>query len=178
MQYVGFIRGINVGGKQMKMEVLREMLQSLGYTNVKTILASGNVLFTAQEQDMVKLKATIEAGIQKTFHYTASVLLRTMDQIQELAGAAPFKGIEVKKETRLYVTFLGEPSRSSLPIPYTSEDGNFKILRVTDSETCSVLTLTPDRGTVDVMAVLEKEYGKNVTTRNWNTIEKIIKAAG
>lgn len=172
MKYVAFIRGINVGGKQMKMEKLREMLAQLGFTDIKTILASGNAVFETEPSDT--LKNTIEQAIVETFGYSASIILRTRDEIQAIAANNPFQNIEVTKQTRLYVTFLSETPTNTLPIPYT--DSNYQILRVTDGEIYSVLTVTPERGTTDAMAILEKTFGKNITTRNWNTIEKVVKA--
>jgi uncharacterized protein (DUF1697 family) len=77
----------------------------------------------------------------------------------------------------LYVTFLTEKHQSSLKIPYESPDKNLKIIRATASEVCSVVTLSPNTGTVDLMSFLEKEFGRKITTRNWNTIGKILKAA-
>jgi uncharacterized protein (DUF1697 family) len=86
---------------------------------------------------------------------------------------SPFEDVTVTSQTRLYVTFLSEKPASNLEIPYESPEKDFRILSVSDSEVCSVLTLTPNRGTTKAMDILEKEFGKNITTRNWNTVQKI-----
>jgi uncharacterized protein (DUF1697 family) len=96
-------------------------------------------------------------------------------EIQELADSNPFKKITVTPQMRLYVTFLSEKPKSSLKIPYESPEKDFKIVRVSNNEVCSVLTLSPNTGTVDAMSVLEKEFGRKVTTRNWNTVIKLLK---
>jgi uncharacterized protein (DUF1697 family) len=172
--FVAFLRGINVGGKhKIEMAALRQVFADAGFSNIKTILASGNVLFEATEADPARLKSSIEAALQQAFSHQISVLLRSRAEIQTLVDADPFGGIPVTPETRLYITFLPSAPKA-LPGPAeipTAE--NYQILSVTPGEVVSVLTLMPQFGTVDSMEILEKVFGKQVTTRNWNTIQKI-----
>ncbi len=177
-KYVAFLRGINVGGhKTIKMDELKKAFEALGFASVKTLLASGNVLFAATAASESTLAKKIEKKLATAFGHEIGVLIRKIEGLQRLADADPFAGIKVTPQTRLYVTFLAEKNKSGLKIPYESPDKSFKIIRVTGSEVCSVLTLTPNSRTVDLMSVLEKEFGRKVTTRNWNTIEKILKAS-
>jgi uncharacterized protein (DUF1697 family) len=172
--YVAFLRGINVGGHhKISMGDLRQAFAGLGFQNVKTVLASGNVRFETPREDAGALSAEIAARLRETFGYEIAVILRTGEQIQALVDSDPFAGIEVTPETRRYVTFLPEKPRAALQLPYESEDGSFRILRITGSEVCSVLNVTQTRS-VDEMAVLEKEFGKQITTRNWNTVLKLL----
>jgi uncharacterized protein (DUF1697 family) len=176
-RYVAFLRGINVGGRRsVKMDDLSAACTVLGFTEVKTLIASGNVLFTAAEQSETAVTKTIEDGLEQAFGFRIHTMIRTLAAVLALIGSDPFAGIEVRKETRLYVTLLPTPSNSTLTVPYVSMGGDYRILSRTDREVFSVLTLNPDRKTVDAMSILEKEYGKNVTTRNWNTILKLPKA--
>lgn len=178
MKYIAFLRGINVGGhKKVKMEELKKTFEALGFENVKTLLASGNVIFSAPPENESTLVQKIEKKLETAFGHEIGVLIRKIETLQKLAEANPFAGIEVTPQTRLYVTFLAEKSSSSLKIPYETPDRNFIILSATGSEVCSVLTLSPDSRTVDLMSILEKEFGRKITTRNWNTIQKIIKAS-
>ena len=172
--YVAFLRGINVGGnKLIKMEDLKRALVAMKFGNVKTLLASGNVIFETAKTKEATLAKTIAVALQDTFGSQIGVIVRSIDDIEKLIASNPFKGIKLTKETRLYVTFLPEKSKSSLKIPYSSPEKDLRILRATDTEVCSVLTLSPDRNSVDLMKIIEKEWGKNVTTRSWNTILKI-----
>lgn len=169
--YILFLRGINVGGnKKVPMADLKKLLVSLGFQNVKTYLASGNASFEAK----TKPSATeIERQIEKTFGFPVDTIIRTLADLQKIRTSDPFAGIDVTKQTRLYVTFLTDKPASSLPIPYTSPDKSFRILSATKSEICSVLDLAIAT-TPEAMNILEKTYGKKITTRNWNTIFKII----
>ena len=177
-KHVAFLRGINVGGhKPIKMDELKKAFGTCGFANVKTILASGNVLFETSKSSESSLTRKIESTLESTFGHQVGVLVRTVEALQELADKGPFSGIKVTPQTRLYVTFIPENPGSDLDIPYESPDGNFKIISATSDEVISVLTLSPGSRTVDLMSILEKKFGKKVTTRNWNTIQKILKAA-
>jgi len=102
------------------------------------------------------------------------VTLRTFSEIQKFVKSAPFKNVTVTPQTRLYVTFRRDKTKGSLKIPYQSPEKDFQILRASPTEVCSVLTLSPGRRTPELMSILEKEFGKTVTTRNWNTIIKVL----
>lgn len=176
IDYAAFLRGINVGGFNIKMDQLRATFAELGFENVKTVLASGNVLFRAVATNEDVLTAEIEQKLLATFGREIDVLVRKVDELQRLAGTGPFAGVTVTPDTRLYVTFLSGESRSNLKIPYESPDRSFRIIHASKREVCAVLTLSPNSRTVDLMSFLEKEYGRQITTRNWNTIAKMLKA--
>jgi uncharacterized protein (DUF1697 family) len=174
-RYAALLRGINVGGRTIKMEPLRKTLERAGFEDVKTLLASGNLVFNAHGSPSALL-AKIEGGIKKDFGMDVHVILRSKRQIEDLIKSDPFKGVKVTPKTRLYITFLSKPAKSKVRIPYKSLDGSYKIIDLNKGGIASVLTLTADAGTVDAMEILEKEFGKDITTRNWNTIQKVAKA--
>jgi uncharacterized protein (DUF1697 family) len=177
IKYAAFLRGINVGGVTVKMDKLKKTFETLGFKNVKTLLASGNVLFAAPAASESTLVNKIEKKLETAFGREIGVLVRKIKELQRLAEADPFAGIKVTPQTRLYVTFLAEKNKSRLKIPHETPDKNVGIIRATDREVHSVVMLSPTSRTVDLMSLLEKEFGRKVTTRNWNTIEKILKAS-
>ena len=175
LKYAAFLRGINAGGhKTVPMKELKKAFESLGHQNVKTLLASGNVLFDAPETTIVELTQKISAYLEKTFGFEIGVLVHTRAEIQKLTDSAPFKKIRVTPQTRLYVTFISGKPKGALKIPYESPGKEIRILQASNSAVLSVVTLSPGVGTIDLMGILEKEFGKNITTRNWNTIEKMV----
>jgi uncharacterized protein (DUF1697 family) len=153
MTYVLLLRGINVGGKMLSMQTLREMLTSMGYVNVRTLLNSGNAIFDAEEINPQELVVDIEQAIVKTFGFSVDVLVRSMQDIQIFVQSDPFRGVNVTPDTRLYVTFLSSP-----PWIHTT-----------------VLNLSDKTKTTDMMKDLEKRFGKKITTRNWNTVLKLVR---
>ncbi len=178
--YVAFLRGINVGGhKLVSMKRLAQAFESLGFKNVRTLLASGNVLFNAPPQNRARLTSRIEVQLKKTLGHEICVILRTRDDLEALADSNPFRRIRVTPLTRLFVTFLSEKPRTRLKIPYTSPDKSFRILRLTRGALCSVLTLGPQWSkNLRQMDILEKEFGKKITTRSWSTVLRLIHTSG
>ena len=172
MRYVAFLRGINVGKRRVKNDALGKVFADLGFENVKILIASGNVLFDAEATSESTLTKTVEHALEKALGFDVSVMLRSVPEIRAMLDRDPFKGISVTKQTRRYVTLLAAKTTSMLTLPHASPDGLFTILSKDDREVYSVLTVVEGARTVDLMAVLEKEYGKGATTRNWNTIEK------
>lgn len=177
LSYAAFLRGINVGGhRSIKMADLRAAFTAQGFTDVKTVLASGNVRFAAAESVAAALRYTIERCLKQEFGYDIPVLLRTVADLECLQQANPFEEVALTPQTRLYVTFLpaGETTRA-MTLDDLSADG-FTIVRATASEVCSVFTLSPKRSTIDLMSLLEREFGPNITTRTWNTITRLLAA--
>ena len=172
-KYVAFLRGINVGGnKKVPMAELKKVIEKIGLKNVKTLLASGNVVFEADSDKIDELQDSISSAIEKAFKFPVPVLLRSFTDIQEIIALDPFKNITITPQTRLYVTFLTKKVQDKASSNFVSKDKSFKILSKTKSEVFSVLDLSIT-GTPEAMGALEKEFGKEVTTRNWNTILKL-----
>ncbi len=169
--YVAFLRGINLSGHTIKMEDLKKAFEEIGLENVQTILASGNVLFESRSTNKDALQHDIAAHLFKKFGYSIPVIIRTKEEIEKIVAADPFSAIAVTPETRLYITFLSENSLFEV-----SFDKAFQVVRLTSNEICIAVTLTEGAGTTDMMRLLEKTFGKNITTRNWNTINKVSQA--
>ena len=83
MRYVAFLRGINVGGKKLiKMPDLRRVLESLGLNNVRTFIASGNVLFETSQTNRDTLARKIEKKLLTAFGHDIPVVLQTIDELK------------------------------------------------------------------------------------------------
>lgn len=177
IRYCGFLRGINVGGHALiKMEELKKVFENMGLENVRTLLASGNVVFETDQSDEKILIDKIETELKRVLRKDINVMLRSLGDLKKIQSAEPFKNVRVTPDIRLYVTFLSEEAKPrTITIPFASAQAEFRILQVTPGEVFSVLDLSKGKGTTDAMSILEKEFGSNVTTRNWNTILRIVK---
>jgi uncharacterized protein (DUF1697 family)/uncharacterized protein YdhG (YjbR/CyaY superfamily) len=172
--YVAFLRGINVGGKGLvRMADLTDAFEDMGFTGVRTVLASGNVVFASERTDKKAITVEIGAALKKMLNRDIGVLLRGMDELKKLESMQPFKGIKMTPGIRLYVTFLAGKTRvRSIEIPYASERNGFRILSATRSEVFSVVDLAKGKGTPELMSMIEREFGPMATTRNWDTVLK------
>lgn len=172
-EYVAFLRGINLGNRRIKMAELRAAFESWGFANVQTLLASGNVVFEAEEVDPAALKAAVEAGIRSSFGFDAAAVIRTAAQIAALVAADPAKNVAVTKDTKLHVTFLDTPLGDEVEWPYRSTAPDFEVRKIDPLHLFNIVTLGPKTGTLNLMDFLEKTFGETHTTRTWNTILKV-----
>ena len=168
-KFVALLRGINVGGhKKVPMKELKSLLEKAGYENVRTLLASGNVVLEGKKEWTDSLPDILE----KKLGFPIGVIIIPFERIMAIVRSDPFGMIDLTPDTRLYVTFLGKRKKSGLAIPYESEDGSFRIIGQTDLAVYSVLNLGKIK-TTDAMVILDREFGKDITTRNYNTVVKI-----
>ena len=108
MKYVAFLRGINVGGKNMiKMETLRGSFEALGFENVKTYINSGNIVFETARTDDKKLAERIEKAIENEFGLNIKTMVRSLIEIEEIVKNNPFSG-QFENDKDLHVFFLDE----------------------------------------------------------------------
>ena len=173
MKYIAFLRGINVGGKnKIKMETLREVCSALGFENVKTYINSGNVIFETKKTDDKKLAAQIETAIEKQFGLNIKVIVRTIDEIKEIAANNPFAG-EFENEKDIHVFFLDEEMPDEKRAMLLSNNTENERYAVRNREIFCHLRV----GVLD--SLMGKDYiGKKLkiaaTARNWRTVKKVL----
>jgi uncharacterized protein (DUF1697 family) len=106
VRYVALLRGINVGGNSLiKMAALKECVEAIGHDEVRTYIASGNVLFDSKERSGAKLDAQFEHAIEQTFGLPVRVVVRSSAEIQRIAGRIP-KAWLGAPDLRVTVAFL------------------------------------------------------------------------
>lgn len=174
MKYVALLRGIRPSVPNMRNEKLRELFEKLGFENVDTVISSGNVLFESPSRGVKKLQSTIEEAFEQHLSFMSTTIIRSHQQLSRLIGTNPFGRIRDTPTTRLNVTFLKEKQETDLRFPYRSSEKGYSVIGMDDREVFSVVDLT-GATTPDVMAWLEKQFGKDITTRTWKTVGRIVK---
>jgi uncharacterized protein (DUF1697 family) len=175
---VAFLRGINLGKRQMKMAELKSCLEEAGFTEVKTILASGNVRF-AHDGPAAETKKKLESAIEKKFGFKVGVVLRTQAQLEKMLAEHPFAKLDPKADLTKHVMMFD----AALPAGITLDDkpGHTEIVRIDPHEIYIAGYRQPNgrytEGVEEVLKPLYAKLGKGSldTTRNWNTIEKVLK---
>jgi len=173
--WVALFRGINVGrNKRIAMSELRTMLESLGYTNIRTHLQSGNAIFSAQRRKPEALEQELSAGIKKSFGMDVAVLIRTAAELASVVDANPFVAQGVSAD-ELHATFLAAAPAAA------------KIAAV-DRDACApdefafgkrVIYLRLRNGmTGSRLPDWDRLLGLSTTTRNWNTTTRLRDLAG
>lgn len=174
-KFIALLQGINVGGHhKVPMVQLKQVLEEMGLKNVQTLLNSGNVIFEAENNNVQKLEEHIEKQLRESFGFSIPVIITSADLMRDLFQLQPFKEVKVVKDTQLYVSFLKNKPVREPELPWASSDNSFNILTKLDKMVLSILD-TSSTKTTDAMKILENFYGKDITTRNFNTIERILK---
>ena len=156
MRYVAMLRGIGPGNPNMHGSKLCAVFMKLGFTNVVSVISSGNVVFDTLSKNVVALEAKIEKALPKQLGFTSTTIIRSRDDLEVLVKKNPFRGKTHGRSTYLIVTFLKDPTL------------------VRGGVICTTINLGQP-GVLDVMTRLEKKYAKAVTTRTWLTVLRIIK---
>ena len=161
----------------MRNDKLRGVFENLGFENVQTVISSGNVIFDSASRAVRQLEERIEKAIPEELGFNSTTIIRSKAQIQRLVDEDPFEGMEHSQKSSLNVTFLKKNTRIDIEFPYTVENRAYRLLGMYEGAICSVIDLTSSK-TPDLMSWLEKKFGKEITTRTWKTVERILKAMG
>lgn len=173
VRYVAFLRGINVGGKHIiKKEQLVAMFTAAGMSEVRTVLASGNIVFQSVLSDEAVLVERIEDELARTLGYRVAVLLRTLPYLQEMVAKTPFRAVEPGEDAKLYVMFLDEPVDRLQHLHRESAEQGYSIVEMAQREVYIVTYRLPNQRYGDLTAI-ERAAGKRWTVRNWNTVQKL-----
>src|ERR1035437_964649 len=107
--FISILRGINVSGQKMiKMDLLREMYEDLGFKNVQSFIQSGNVIFQFDETNANDLAKIIKQNIAETFGFEVPVLVKEVDELKEVLENNPFVNERKEDIAKLHVTFLSD----------------------------------------------------------------------
>ena len=104
--YIAFLRAINVGGHVVTMDRLKVLFQDLGFSDVATFIASGNVIFGSSIADAPALEEKIESHLLTSLGYKVATFIRTADEVAALARYRPFAEADTKKTPTLVIGFL------------------------------------------------------------------------
>ncbi|NJL15352.1 MAG: DUF1697 domain-containing protein [Microscillaceae bacterium] len=170
---IAFLRGINIGSHyKVPMALLKEEMIKLGFSKVHTFLNTGNIVFASEQARSDTLNTLLETHLQKVFGFSIPVMLRTEEEITALVQANPFREVLMHPALRCYVSFLKYEVPTEAATSWQSPDQSFRVLSIREKAIFSVLDLRLSQ-TPKGMDALEKRFGKDITTRNWNTLLKI-----
>jgi uncharacterized protein (DUF1697 family) len=155
-----------------KMPELKHCFEAAGFSNVKTLLSSGNVVFEARASKQASLERKAEAAMQAALGRTFQTFVRSSDRLQAMLTADAYAAFVLPPNAKRVVTFLRQPHGLTLGTPIEHDDAS--ILHVDECEVFSVYVPGP-RGPA-FMTLLEKTFGAAITTRTWDTVRKCAAA--
>ena len=175
--WFAFLRGINLGKRQVKMAELRSAMEDGGFAAVKTVLASGNVRFRSDRSE-TEVRSALEALIEARFGFPVGVVLRSEEAFRRMLDNHPFGSLDPDADLTRHVVLFDHTLPAGLVIP--DRPGHTEILRIDDREVFLAGYRQPDgRYTEGIEGVLKPLYAalpKGVldTARNWNTMGKML----
>lgn len=166
MRYAALLRGVSP--MNCKMPELKKALEKAGFENVQTVISSGNVLFDAPAKANAALEREVEAAMTKHLGRTFPTIVRRVDHLRALLAKAPFA--KAPKNTKHVVTFF-KTAAKKLDMPVRKDEAT--IFASDGGEAFS--HYVPQPGNPAFMVLLEKTFGKDITTRTWGTVQKLAK---
>ena len=154
-----------------KMPELKRSFEDAGFEDVKTVLSSGNVVFSARATSEGALQRKAEAAMPKRLGRSFVTIVRRVDALRELLETDPYANFRVSANAKRIVTFLRERPKKTLRLPIEVEGA--QILCVNGSEVYSAYIPSPKAPAF--LGVIEKTFGVDVTTRTWATVEKVAR---
>jgi uncharacterized protein (DUF1697 family) len=169
-RYCALLRGVSP--MNAKMPELVRAFESAGFSDVKTILGSGNVNFTIRASTAAKLQEKAEAAMQKQLGKSFLTIVRELSELVQILASDPYDRFKLPAKSKRVVTFLREAPDPTLKLPVRL--GEARIYCVAGGAAFSAY-LASDEGPL-FMKLIERTFGKDVSTRTWDTVAKIVKA--
>jgi uncharacterized protein (DUF1697 family) len=176
--FISILRGINVSGQKLiRMTELKALYEDLNFSSVRTHIQSGNVIFNYDQDIHIKeLSGKIEDAILKKFGFHVPVIIRTMDELRAIILANPFQKSSGYIPEKLYITFLEEKPQ----LANIEKINQFDFLpdKFIIIEREIYLNCAAGYGTTKLSnTFFENKLKVRATTRNWNTVNKLLELA-
>src|SRR5262245_12975101 len=168
-RYAAFLRGVMP--MNCKMPALKAAFEAAGFTDVKTVLASGNVVFDARSSSEQALQQKAESAMHEHLGRAFPTTVRPVGHLRKILATDPYKQFKVSPQAKRIVSFLLARPKAKIMLP-VEQDGA-RILAMKDGEVFSAYLPSP-KGPV-FMTLIEKTFGKDVTTRTWDTVAKVAR---
>jgi uncharacterized protein (DUF1697 family) len=170
---IALLRGVNVGGVTVRSAPLAEVFVGLGYSSVRTVLASGNVVFDAEDSQEEVVKRDIEKALEVAFGYDAWIVLTRQSHVRAIAAAFPFAEVDDRQP---YVVFGSDPSILDELAAFALTETDPTVERITRGD--GVLYWDLPRGSSTDTAFAKRSarsrYRSTTTTRNLRTLRKLV----
>lgn len=166
-RYVAFLRGVMP--TNCKMPTLKRSFEAAGFTDVATVLGSGNVVFSARTASESSLEKKAEAAMAKGLGRTFYTIVRPVDVLRALLDADPFAGFRLAPNAKRVVTFSRVAHHGALTLPIELDGA--RILAAVDREVFTAYVPGVARTPV-FMTLIAKHFGPDVTTRTWDTVRR------
>lgn len=169
-RYVAFLRGVSP--MNAKMPELKRVFEGAGFSNVKTVLSSGNVVFDSRAKSETALARQVEKAMEENLDRTFLTIVRSTAALRELIDADPYSAFKLPAKSKRVITFLRKAPTAKLALPLKLNHA--RILAVRGQEVMT--SYVPSPGAPEFMRLIEKTFGTDITTRTLDTVKKCAAA--
>lgn len=169
-RYVAFLRGISP--MNAKMPELKRCFEEAGFTNVRTLLSSGNIVFDSRATSEAAIEKKAEQAMQKSLGRSFYTIVRSTQSLRELLATDPFSIHGVPAHAKRAVSFMRDAREPKVTLPLAMDEASVLCLAGREAFCAYVAS---DKGPV-FMKLIEKAFGSEVTTRTWETVTKCAAA--
>lgn len=171
-RHAAFIRNVMIGREGLDREVLLDIVRRAGATAPRSYISTGNVTFNAAPSDVAQVMTRIEAGIAAVIEREERVFVRSIRELESMVSSDPFTNLAFEAHDR-YVSFTNKLIDPAIKVPFESGRDDIVAFGRTVREVFSVTRLVKGRAT-GPGAFIEKKICQPITTRNWNTIVRVV----
>ena len=172
--YLALLRGINVGGKNIiRMIELGDFFRAMGFSDVRTYIQSGNVIFCSHEPDPARLTKLLEDSLSKSFDYESRLVLRSYEEMKQIVRKAP-RGFGSEPSLYRYdVIFLREPlSGAELIKALRPKEG---VDKASAGRSAAYISRSIERASQSSLTrMIRLPLYRDVTVRSWSTTTKLL----
>ena len=174
LQYIAFLRGINVGGHRVKMDRLRAIFAELGLDDVSTFIASGNVLFSTESDGADELRERIEGELASQLGYEVPTFLRSTSELARIVAFSPPETVtQTASDSSHYVIFLDTIIPDSLRSELTQLNSEMDRFYCSETEVHWLIQGKLTESPLFGPGLDQATRGVRTTTRNMNTLRRI-----
>lgn len=169
-RYAAFLRGVSP--MNAKMPALRRAFEAAGFTEVRTVISSGNVVFDTRRTPDAVLQRRAETAMEEELGKAFLTVVRPVEMLREMLASDPYREFRIDPAAKRIVTFLRDEPTARLALPM--EVPGARLLALHGRELFSAYVPNPKGA--DFMREIERAFGKDVTTRTWETVRKVARA--
>lgn len=169
-RYVAFLRGVSP--MNAKMPELKRCFEAAGFSDVRTLLSSGNVVFSTRASAPDALERRAEKAMQSELGRAFGTTVRPTQYLQDLIASDPFAEFDLPPAAKRVITFLRRPLEKRVELPIERDGAS--VLKIGAAEVyCAYV---PNENGPVFMSLLERNFGKDITTRTFDTVQKCARA--
>ena len=170
-KYAALLRGVMP--TNCRMADLKKALESAGFGDVRTVIASGNAVFSARKASEKSLARKCEAAMMKVMGRSFMTIVRSIGDLEAVLERDYFATQKLPPNAKRNVTFLADPPKTKPALPVELRGARICAIEGDVAYTYYV----PNIADPSFMTAIERTFGRNVTTRTWETVGRIVKAA-